>query len=500
MTPIQDTRRIQVAAVGLAFALFGAIDLIIVFLTPTQERGAALLAPIFAGIIVLITLPFLLSLFEKQQARIETQATEIETLHAMDAAIFSEMELPRLLPVATEKALVACDAEASGVALFDPLTGKLSTESYRMPDIATEAAKDRFISLVRGGSQTGDDEWETLVAPLVGAKNGNADRTIGYLLVARRRANQRAFSKTDRRLLKALSGTMNIAVTNARALATARETQLVREELKETKVRQKRDQAVARAMTEGLLPEIPEHIGSWRFSQMYEAQSDEAPVGGDLYDLFRIAPETWGVFIADVSGKGLAAARKIALVKYALRSYAREHASPAEVLNHLNETLFDEPEMTGFVTLFYAVLQEESQEIVWASAGHETPILRRADGDCETLYPTGPVLGAMNDISYGECRTRFGREDGLLLFTDGLSEARSAHDRGTMLEIEGVQGILETICSAIETTLNPTGVTRRVADEVMAALHQFTGGNLSDDTALLWMQYAPGPETEIVKK
>ncbi len=63
MTPIRDTRRIQFAAVGLAFAVFGAIDLLILFLTPGQERGAALLPPVISGIVVIAILPFLLSLF-----------------------------------------------------------------------------------------------------------------------------------------------------------------------------------------------------------------------------------------------------------------------------------------------------------------------------------------------------------------------------------------------------------------------------------------------------
>ncbi|MBC7808190.1 MAG: serine/threonine-protein phosphatase [Akkermansiaceae bacterium] len=487
MTPIRDTRRIQFAAVGLAFAMFGAIDLLILFLTPGQERGAALLPPILSGVVVIAVLPFLLSLFEQQQARIERQATEIETLHAMDAAIFSEMELPRLLPVAADKSLVACDAEASGIVVFDPVTRKLANESYRMPDIAGEKEQARFTSLVRGGNAGGDDEWETLAAPLMRAHVGSADQTTGYLLVARRRVNNRPFGNSDRRLLDALAGTVRIAVTNAYALVAAREAQAVREELKVTKERQRRDQALTRAMTEGLLPEIPKRVGAWEFSQRYEAQSDEAPVGGDLYDLFQIAPGKWGVFIADVSGKGLAAARRIALVKYALRSYAREHFSPAKVLDHLNETLFDEPELTGFVTLFYAILDEQAREVVWASAGHEAPILRRTNGDFEALHSTGTVLGAIHDLTYTENRSVFHAGDGLLLFTDGLSEARAAGQRKQMMEVEGIERELAIIFSTPENTIEPVSV----ADAMMTALHRFTGGKLSDDTAVVWMRYMP---------
>ena len=485
---IRDTRRIQVAAVGLSFALFSAIDLLILFITPAPERGAVLLPPLLSSVIALVTLPFLLSLFEKQQVRIEAQATEIETLHAMDAAIFSEMEIPRLLPVVADKAVIACDAEASGVVLFDPRTGAVSGEAFRTPDCAGDAAA-RFADLVRAGSTTGDDEWETLVVPLGKCATGGTERGTGYLLVARRRVNTRPFGGTERRLADALSSTLRLAVINARALSAARDAQAVQQELQETRARQQRDGAVARALTEGLLPEIPPAIGAWRFSQQYQAQSDEAPVGGDLYDLFRVAPGKWGVFVADVSGKGLKAARQVALVKYALRSYAREHLSPAAVLNHLNETLFDEPEVTGFVTLFYAVLTENAGEMIWASAGHETPILRRASGAIELLLPTGPVLGAMDDIAFREERGVFAPGDGLLVFTDGLSEARSVRDRRELLEVEGVG---RELCVLLGDSPGKPGVPAvSVADGMMAALHRFTGGNRSDDTAVLWMQFAP---------
>ena len=487
MNQIRDTRRIQFAAVGLAFALFGAIDLLVLIFVPAPTRGAALLPPLFSGVIVLATLPVLLGLFERQQERIERQQTEIETLHAMDHAILSEMEMSRLLQVASDKALSACDGDAAGVALFDPATGTLSAEAYTMPDVPEGVARTRFASLVRGGNESGDTDWITTVAPLT-AKPG--ERAFGYLTVARRRITDRAFSRADIRLLEALAGTLRIAVSNARALTAAREARQVREELRvELKVSQaerKREQAFARAMTEGLLPEIPSRIGAWVFSQHYQPQSDEAPVGGDLYDLFQIAPHRYGIFIADVSGKGLDAARKIALVKYALRSYAREHPSPAEVLKHLNDSLFDEPEITSFVTLFYGVLDERDCKFVWASAGHETPVLRRCQTEeYEFLMPTGPVLGAMPDITFDEVETDFQQGDGLLLFTDGLSEARATGSR-EFLETEGVARELDIICS---TTTNPPIVS--VADAIMLALNRFTGGKLSDDTALLWMQYEP---------
>ena len=110
---------------------------------------------------------------------------------------------------------------------------------------------------------------------------------------------------------------------------------------------------------------------------------------------------------------------------------------------------------------------------------------RAATGETELLPPTGPVLGAMDAIQYTEGQSVFAPGDGLLIYTDGLSEARSAKNRQEMLEVEGVERELAWLFGGGNVATVP------VADAIMDALHVYTGGRLSDDTALLWMQYAP---------
>jgi serine phosphatase RsbU (regulator of sigma subunit) len=490
-----DNAKLRLAALGIAFALFGAVDLLVLLLTPAPQRGAALVPPLVAACVVIVALPALLSLFERQEEHIERQRREIETLHAMDTAIASEMELSRLLDVAVHKTLVALDADACGVALFDARSGKLEAEAYAAPDMTEDAALTAFKSRVRGGAARADDEeFELLTAPLTwsearAAGQTEADRRPasphGYLVAARRKP-RKGFGEQDRRHLDALAGTVVVAVTNAHALAAAREAVRVREELDAERRERERDRAVAQALTEGLLPEIPPRAGRWAFSMRYLPQSDEAPVGGDVYDLFRLGGHRWGVVIADVSGKGLAAARQTAMVKYALRSYAREHPEPARVLERLNDALFDEPGVTGFVTLLYGVLDERSGTFTYASAGHETPVVRRRSlvpGDpptFEALSPTGPVLGAIPASDYEEGRVELAAGDGILLFTDGLSEART--EGGDFLDIDGVQRLL-TECRDC--------APEAVADSLLTAARAFTGGRLADDTAVLWVEFMP---------
>ncbi|MES2464318.1 MAG: PP2C family protein-serine/threonine phosphatase, partial [Armatimonadota bacterium] len=347
----------------------------------------------------------------------------------------------------------------------------------------------------RSGVATDEDLWETMIVPLkastdsarvidkrsdsLSSQAAEPDAT-GYLMVARRRQASQVFTDTDRAMLEALGSTVDVAVTNVRALEAVRETIQVRTELA-------RERRVAQVLTEGLLPDIPAQVGRWEFAKRYEAQSDESLVGGDIYDLFPLEAGRIGLVIADVSGKGLAAAKKTAMVKYSLRSYAREHPSPGKVLARLNSALFDEENMTGFVTLLYGVLEEHTGMFQYASAGHETPILMRSDGTFELLEPTGLVLGAAPDQEYDTESVALHAGDGLLLFTDGLTEARS-HLTGELLEIPGVQQILKEHHQQPGHTAVP--------DVIWAAVSDYTGGKMRDDAAILWLKCGSSPEPE----
>lgn len=478
-----DSVKLRWTTLSLAVVLFGAVDLVMLLLMPAPQRTReAFIPPFLAGIVVIILIPSLVTFLERQQNRIERQRREIETLHAMDTAIAAEMDLSRLLEVAVNKAVIALDAEAGGIALFNEQSGKLDAEAYTGLDDLDERLQAQFRSLVRGGCGAGsidprEETWEAACVPLAWGDGSDLPHPSGYLVAAKRLPTE-PFSPADHALLSALAGTVVVAVSNARALEAAREAAHVRVELE-------RERRVAQALTEGLLPDVPPSAGAWAFSRRYQAQSAEAQVGGDVYDVFPLregdgseTPKRWGIVIADVSGKGLAAARQTAMVKYSLRSYAREHPSPARVLTRLNDALFDEPGVTGFVTLVYGVLDNETGTLTYASAGHEFPIVRRAaDGSFETLAPTGMVLGAMPEMEYGEATVTLHPGDGVLLYTDGLTEARSPD--GVFLETEGVERLLTDLreCPAPQ-----------LADTLMDAVRQYTAGRLSDDTALLWVE------------
>lgn len=459
--------RLRWVAVIAALLVFAAGYLLAALLTPGVLRGRALLPPLFAGAAVVGLLPIVLKRFEQQQERIERQKRELETLHALDTAILRELDTPRLLETVARRIVRALDAEAAGIVLLNFQTKQTISEHFLTLD-RKETEIHGFQQAVRQGNGA-FHECDAVILPL---DEGDGGACLGYVGAARF-PPCRPFAPSDHGLLAALSDTVSVAVANARALEKARETAHLEADLL-------RERRVVRAFVEALLPTIAPRAGNWGFSRCYKPQSEEAPVGGDVYDLFALGPNTWGVVIADVSGKGLDAARQTAVVKYALRSYAREHASPARVLSLLNDTLCDEPSLTGFVTLVYATLTENedgSGTFTYASAGHEPPVIRRANGGFETVMPTGVVLGAERDMVYGQACVLLAPGDGVLLYTDGFSEARSSS--GQFLEIEGIERMLA------EQRGTPP---EQVADALLSSLQEFTGDRLRDDTALVWVE------------
>ena len=199
-----------------------------------------------------------------------------------------------------------------------------------------------------------------------------------------------------------------------------------------------REHHVAEMLQAAFLPDIPDHLSGLDLAKAYSPGLQEAQVGGDLYDAFPLPDGRVGLVIADVSGKGLGAAVQTATVKYSLRAFAAEAASPALVLRRLNRTLRNDVSNLGehFVTLFYAVYDPQTGRLTYASAGHEAQIIKRVSGGVTLLFPNGPILGLM-EHRYDQDMDYLHPGDALVLFTDGLTEARAAATR-ELLDLERV--------------------------------------------------------------
>jgi sigma-B regulation protein RsbU (phosphoserine phosphatase) len=164
-------------------------------------------------------------------------------------------------------------------------------------------------------------------------------------------------------------------------------------------------------------------------------------VGGDFYNLFRLGERRVGVMIGDVSGHGYQAALIMALTMSASAIHAQTTADPGETLHALFTTVRDELATTEmFISAFYGVVDRVRRELLYANTGHPHAFVVTADGICERLAATDPPLGMADHPPLTDRRPWDPEHDLLVLFTDGLSDARSRS--GQRL---GEEALLETI-------------------------------------------------------
>ncbi|MCL5102820.1 MAG: SpoIIE family protein phosphatase [Armatimonadetes bacterium] len=265
---------------------------------------------------------------------------------------------------------------------------------------------------------------------------------------------------------------LNEELVAAKELAEQRRAQVERESAL-LQASYEREHKIAETLQESLLLPVPRQIDSFAFETTYRAASDEASVGGDFYDVFRIDDTRVGIVIGDVSGKGLSAAIQVAAIKYAIRGRAYESPSPEVVMGQVNKTVLRDLDADSFITVFLGVLDSEERTLIYANAGHSPVFLwRHAELGATMLASTGIPVGIWDNATYEEFIVRLRHGDELLLGTDGLYEVRCG---AGLLEIDG----LLNIWSEIRKTGHfiPTVLVDRIIDVCR--------GGLRDDVAIL---------------
>jgi len=226
-----------------------------------------------------------------------------------------------------------------------------------------------------------------------------------------------------------------------------------------------------------LLPPTLPDVQGLRLAAHYETS---ARAGGDYYDLFPLSHGRLGMLIADVSGHGTPAAVMMAITHTLAHSKSEATGDPAAMLTHLNERLCSAYSRgtTGFVTAFYGVFDPASRALRYSSAGHNPPRVRRGNSTrplIEALEGGRDVpLGVLNDTRYGEASAILRQGDGLLLYTDGITEARSPAG-----EEYGTTRLDQRLVSARQPDPGWT------IQGVLESVAEFTKGNAAEDDRTL---------------
>src|SRR6185503_12354682 len=181
----------------------------------------------------------------------------------------------------------------------------------------------------------------------------------------------------------------------------------------------------ARRIQRTLLPAVLPQMDGVELAASWQPASG---VGGDCFDAIRFSSHRLALSIADVVGKGIPAALLMSNLQAAVRAFATEAARPAELCEQVNTILCGHISEGRFISFFYCVVDSEVGSLTYANAGHFPPALIKADGTLARLTSGGPVLGVLPAATYESGTVSFGAGDRLILYTDGITEARSESD------------------------------------------------------------------------
>ena len=233
-----------------------------------------------------------------------------------------------------------------------------------------------------------------------------------------------------------------------------------------------RDLEVAREIQERMLPRILPPLAEFDFgARMVPARL----VGGDFFDFIPLAQESMGIVIADVCGKGVAAALHMALTRSLLRAEASRLGTPKAALQSVNRHLLDMSDAGVFVTLIYGVLNRTRHEFVYVRAGHNLPLLIDARGEIiQARLGQGQPLGIFAAPDLEEQTVAIPRGGTLLLYTDGVTEAMD--EQRMLLGVERLKALVRDSCH------NPA---QALCDQVLQMVIRYRGAAPQHDDITL---------------
>ncbi|MGA7341874.1 MAG: SpoIIE family protein phosphatase [Terracidiphilus sp.] len=285
-------------------------------------------------------------------------------------------------------------------------------------------------------------------------------RVIGVLDLEHTRTG--FFNEEHERMLTTLGSQIAIAIENARLYQAVRRQEMQLE----------RDIAMAREVQLRLLPnEAPSHPHADMAVRFLPARS----IGGDLYDFVDYGPNRTAIVLGDVSGKAAPAALFAALVSGIMRSAAQQQPGPAEMLAHLNDALQERKLDSQYVTLLFALWNDENQTLQVANSGAVQPLFCRS-GQSLTVKAEGFPLGLFPNVTYEEFNVATQPGDAIVFVSDGILDAENENE-----EMYGQERLAGLLCASRELPA------QEIADAILADVGRFQGGKerFDDETIIV---------------
>ena len=281
---------------------------------------------------------------------------------------------------------------------------------------------------------------------------------------------------TNTRLLEILQKQVSLGRERRESrLREAQEAQARKEALLHQQ-EQEREIAEAKAIQEKLLPrEIPQMPGY----EIASAWQSARLVGGDYFDILPLDEESLGICIADVVGKGMPAALLMSNLQAAVRGLSSATFAPDLLCSRLNSLMYRNTASDRFITFFYAQLDGPGRRLAYVNAGHNAPFVMHSDGTHERLREGGTVLGVFDTQNYDLGLAQLRAGDRVLLFTDGITEARNAADEefGEARLLELLNGHRASTADALQA-------------KILEVVAEFSGHHWQDDATLLVLAVA----------
>ncbi|PKQ37194.1 MAG: hypothetical protein CVT59_09045 [Actinobacteria bacterium HGW-Actinobacteria-1] len=403
-------------------------------------------------------------LFEEARTRADNLETIFRISQAVSSSLQSKVVLNRVLDVvqkilsADAVMLMTLDTDRS-LMVVPMARGILNPEMLRMEFRAGEdvpgevferrepvsvpdlSDSDSPLSRIAARQKLGSAVFVPLLA---------RGRSIGVLAVFAQ--SRSAFTESDVELLRTFATQAALAIDNADMFS--------------------REHHVATVLQHSILPTRLPTIDGIESASVYVPAGSEVEIGGDYYDLFLAPDGRVVVAIGDVCGKGVEAATKTSMIKYSIRGMIAAGAAPSSVLAELNTALVSAGDPSDIVTLWLGMLEIDSGKLEWANGGHPPAmLLQPSTGEIVRLGTTGALLGAIRDAAYSDSSIVVEPGGMVLLYTDGVTEARN---RGRFFG-EG----------RVRRALRQGGTAAAVTQRMLAMVQRFSHGDLRDDAAIL---------------